>query len=173
MARAPRRAVRPGLYQDRQGIRHHGADEHRCLYRSHFGVVRKAAGGVHLFRHGSAGPDGVARGNRRRDGGHRHRKSGVFRKLIKSKSESTRSGKPKTASRPQPPMVSWRSLAITPFRVGMHSTIQVMTTAWQLISWIKKVDFPPKSGHQDQAAPRGTPHYIREKSADQVKTRFR
>src|ERR1039458_8299363 len=113
MARAPRRAVRLRLHQDRQGIRRHGAEEHGSLCRSHFGLVRKAAGGVRLFSKDSAGPARVARGNRRGDGGNKNRinwGAGTYRKATKSKPAGARSGKPKTASRPQLLLVrSWLS----------------------------------------------------------------
>ena len=67
MARTPCRSIRLRLHQDRQGVRRHGPVEHRSLYSSHFSVVRKAAGGVHLFSndpawaarvsHPDSGPD--------------------------------------------------------------------------------------------------------------------
>jgi GTP-binding protein len=55
----------------------------------------KPAGGVHLFGHDSAGPAGVARGNRRGDDGNRHRVNsgaGTYRNLPKPKPGSAHSG---------------------------------------------------------------------------------
>src|ERR1035437_1201687 len=124
MARAPRRAVRLRLHQDRQSISREGAGEHGSLCRSHFGVVRKAAGGVHLFGNNSAGPGRVARGNRRGDDGNQDRitsGTGTCRKLTKPKPASARSGKPKAASRPQPPLVrSWLSESAASRRPEVH-----------------------------------------------------
>ena len=68
----------------------------------------KPPGGVHLFSRDSAGPAGVARGNRRGDDRNQHRVNsgrGTCRKLTQPKSASTHSGKPKTASRPPSPLV--------------------------------------------------------------------
>ena len=73
MARAARRALRLRLHQDRQGNPRCGAGEHRRIYVSHFGMVRKAAGSFHVFGPDPAGPGRVARGNRRGDDGDKRR----------------------------------------------------------------------------------------------------
>src|SRR6185369_3180239 len=99
MAGPPRRAIRPGLYQDRQGIRRHSEGQYCSFFGSYFGLVRKAADGVHLFRRDWAGTARVARRNRRVDESNKRRvetDTATNRRLSKPKPATAHQGKPKT-----------------------------------------------------------------------------
>ena len=113
-SRTMRRAVNLRLLERSDKVSASTAQKNIAAFTDpHFSVVRKFAGGVRpVQRRPGRAEQRVAPGNRLRPtDSHKHCSNSdprASRKPTKPKSGSARSGKPKTASRPEPPMVrSW------------------------------------------------------------------